>query len=172
MDEDKKLELKYKYAWNWFQYHAQQRLTSFRYFLLIVGALFVGYQKSFEGGQPAVLRVFISSFGILISVAFYLLEIRNEELVNCGRDSLDTIEKEIGLTIREGDKDRTHLNNSLDCLSNRIGYDKLKDITKHKTWFRVIYLYSGFVFLCSGFVFLCSGIVFLVLFLISLFLRK
>lgn len=146
MNEDKKLELQYKYAWDWFQYHAQQRLVAFRYFLIIVGALFVGYQKCLEeNGQPK-LKLFICLFGFLFSFAFYFLEIRNEELVNCGRDSLDKIEKDIGLTIREDDENRKHLKKP--WLLKKLMPEKWFNlITKHKFWFRVIYLISGFIFL-------------------------
>ena len=31
------------YAWNWFEYHAGQRLTSFNYFLILIGVVVVGY---------------------------------------------------------------------------------------------------------------------------------
>lgn len=36
-------EIAYKYAWDWFSYHAAQRLTTFRFFLIIIGVVVVGY---------------------------------------------------------------------------------------------------------------------------------
>lgn len=109
MNESEQRWLQFTYAWNWFEYHASQRLIAFRFYLIIIGA--VGW---------IFLRGDLSSIGILhgrffgaalsvVSLFFYLLEKRNNKLVNCGRFALDRLEKDMSFldtpyAIRQNDK--------------------------------------------------------------------
>ena len=86
-------------------------------------------------------------FGALASIAFWLLDIRNEELVNCGRNALDNLEEQVGLTtIRKDDKERVYLNNSLDPVSRRIPKCWQATVIKHSFWLRLIMLVTSIVF--------------------------
>ncbi len=80
------------YAWNWFSYHANQRLTAFHYFLIIVGFLVAGYTTSLDK-QLYTMQAAIGLVGVLISIAFLALDIRNEQLVDDGRDALRKLEQ-------------------------------------------------------------------------------
>lgn len=79
------------YAWAWFSYHANQRLTAFHYFLIIVGILATGYATSLEK-DLYLMQVILGTVGITISVAFLALDVRNATLVNDGRDALWNLE--------------------------------------------------------------------------------
>lgn len=159
MDEAKRVELALKYAWDWFNYHAAQRLTAFRAYLIILGVIALGYARFLEiGTTPA--RV-IGAFGALISVAFLLLDIRNTELVNCGRVALDTIEAEIGSAIREDDRKRRQLYGALGWLSQRLlrplGVREnepipgiLRELTLHQFWLRTILFLLFLAFLSAA----------------------
>lgn len=138
-------EIACKYAWDWFSYHAAQRLTTFRFFLIIIGVVIVGYFKCVELEWRG-LGFLIGLFGVLISIAFWLLEIRNEELVNCGRHALDKLEESAGLTIRKDDKDRTYLEESLDPVSRLIPPSWRPRAVKHRFWLRLIQLVTGIGF--------------------------
>lgn len=147
----KEIDIEYKYAWDWFSYHAAQRLIAFRFFLIIIGAVSVGYSTCLANKffWPSVI---ISSFGVFISVAFYFLEIRNEELVNCGRHALNKLEgreegekrEVIELKIRLDDYNREYLTESLDWFSRKLIPRILPaSLIKHRFWLRAIY---GFTF--------------------------
>lgn len=84
------------YAWNWFSYHAQQRLTAFHYFLIIVGFLIAGYITSLEN-DLYVVQAILGLVGVLISIAFLALDVRNTQLVDDGRDALRKIEKALNM---------------------------------------------------------------------------
>src|SRR5262245_11862963 len=84
------------YAWNWFNYHANQRLTAFHYFLIIVGFLVAGYIPCFEKNFYG-LQVVLGFVGFLISIAFLALDARNEQLVNDGRDALRKLEQALSM---------------------------------------------------------------------------
>lgn len=141
--ELKKLDIQYRYAWDWFSYHAGQRLMGFRFFLIIIGAVSIGYSQ-FLAEKDFIIRMIICLFGAFISLAFFFLEIRNEELVNCGRHALDELEEKIDLQIRENDRERKYLKESLGWplrLCPCVG-----KLTRHRFWLRRIYIVMFILF--------------------------
>jgi len=77
------------YAWKWFEYHASQRLIAFRFYMIIVGALgWIFLRGGFPIKHPIPLGISL----ILVSIFFYILEERNNRLVDRGRDALDEFE--------------------------------------------------------------------------------
>ena len=115
------------YAWGWFEYHAGQRMVAFRFFLILLSALVVGVATALKNGQH-VLGSAIAWFGSFISLAFFMLELRNEALVNVGRNAL------------------LHIENSDETLKGAPALqlfhaDRTRSIwTSHKLWLRAIYL--------------------------------
>lgn len=95
---DKKTPPTLTYAWNWFSYHASQRLTAFHYFLIIVGFLVAGYITCVDKKLYA-MQVVLGFVGVLISIAFLALDARNEQLVDDGRDALRKLEQALGMEI-------------------------------------------------------------------------
>lgn len=156
-DEEKQLkytEIALKYAWDWFSYHAGQRLRAFHFFLIIIGVVVVGYLKCVDEKWQG-FGFLIGLFGFFISIAFWILEIRNEELVNCARGALMKLEEQVGLTtIRKDDDARKHLKKSLDWFSwllsrlipARWRFKIGGTIVKHRFWLRLIYLVTGIAF--------------------------
>ncbi len=90
------------YAWNWFAYHANQRLQAFNFFLLIIAALATGYLTSLDKDYGP-LQIAIGVAGILISFAFLALDFRNEELVTDGRRALRMLERALEIDIHRSD---------------------------------------------------------------------
>ena len=79
------------YAWKMFQYQASQRMQAFNFFLVLMGGLFVGYAGALKEGQHG-LAAGISGFAAAVATAFFILDIRNADLVNIARDALKNIE--------------------------------------------------------------------------------
>ena len=77
------------HAWEWFKYHADQRLRSFYYFLITVGALSVMYSQPSSNNS---LRSILPILGAFICFVFYLLDIRNEELINNSKSILEKLQ--------------------------------------------------------------------------------
>lgn len=96
------------------------------------------------------MGILAAFFGVLISVGFWLLEIRNEELVNCGRHALDQIEKLTMLTIRKDDEERNYLDKSLGPVSKVIkkilGRKLFRGLLRHRVWLRLIFAFIGIAF--------------------------
>ena len=101
-------EERYRYAWDWFEYHAKQRLTTFNFFLIVLGA--IGYVYIF-GNQCIIkdLVVWLALLGAILSFLFLLLEVRNTILVDDGRHALEELEEISPLnksSIRYDDQER------------------------------------------------------------------
>jgi hypothetical protein len=103
-------ELDFQYAWNWFSYHASQRLTAFNFFLVLLGAILVGYSQA-ASHDVKVLGAALGLFGALVSAAFWVMDVRNTELVQCGRAALDQLEDSpvLHVRIRHSDGSRVYL---------------------------------------------------------------
>jgi hypothetical protein len=136
--DDKKTGPRLTYAWNWFNYHAQQRLTAFHYFLIIVGFLMAGYITCLDKTLK-LLQAVIGFVGIVISLAFWALDIRNGQLVDDGRDALRKLERALDMDIHRMDYDRLKEGEIL----------WLKVPTSHGVWFRRIQRMAILLFLLA-----------------------
>ena len=127
----------HQYAWKWFEYHAAQRLTGFRFFVLFFGVLVVAYRTSLRDNNFLLADV-VAWFGVFISIAFLVLEVRNEALVNVGREALIDLEEfDESLSARP----RLQL---LHIDRNRSRW------LSHKYWLRAIYVVCGVLFLIGA----------------------
>jgi len=124
----------HEYAWNWFEYHAGQRLTEFRFFLIFFGALALGFRIGLEDGNLIIARG-ICAFGVFVSFAFLMLDYRNEQLVNVGRDALMYLEQsnEPKLQLLNVDQHRS-------CW-----------LMSHGFWFKTIYVVCMVLFIIGAF---------------------
>jgi hypothetical protein len=90
------------YAWNWFSYHANQRLAAFNYFLVIVAVLTTGYLTCVDK-LFYMMQTILGIVGVLISLAFLALDFRNEQLVDHSRHALRALERSIEVEIHRLD---------------------------------------------------------------------
>ncbi len=86
-----------KLWWKYFEFHADQRLRAFYYYLIIIGALAFAYYYCSTFNLPKdaeqifnfrLFAPYISIFAAMVSIGFFFLEVRNVELINTGRDRL------------------------------------------------------------------------------------
>jgi hypothetical protein len=130
-----------RYAWDWFSYHASQRLTAFNFFLVLLGALLVGYVQAVVHDLPA-LGAALATFGVVVSAAFWAMDVRNAELVECGRVALDGLEPSLSMRIRADDDSRTFLPIVLRGQVERRIYARLTRDEHHKQRRQRFYTHS------------------------------
>jgi len=139
-------------AWKWFSYHAEQRLHSFRFFLTVIGLLGAAYgfcmRSPNESTYPVAIAV--SLFSAICSIGFWMLDVRNTELVWVGRVALGKIYSQIVKDIRNDDDQRTCLGESTGILSWPLEWKLLHFLTRHQLWFRVILILSFFLSLMGA----------------------
>jgi hypothetical protein len=73
----------YDHAWNWFKYHAEQRLTMIRYSVLILGAMVAGVGYLYRDHEY-FFSLIASLFGTLASYCFLRLDLRTADLIKLG----------------------------------------------------------------------------------------
>jgi hypothetical protein len=117
----------FEYAWEWFRYHAGQRLEAFRFFTVFLGLLAVAFAACLKEGYLRFIGG-IAVFIAFISFAFLVLEIRNEQLVEIGKDAL--------LQIEEMDEFQAF---PKECRLHTMGCEKRNRLLSHGIWFKVIY---------------------------------
>jgi hypothetical protein len=127
-DQDQKTRIEFDYAWGWFQYHAAQRLTAFNFFLIIVGLLLVGYAQAIDH-HWSPFGIGIGLLGMLVSMGFFALDMRNEELVDRGLDGLRTLELGLGVSFTKRPRSK---------------------LLRHRLWLRLIIGAVGFFFFLGG----------------------
>ena len=94
-------QMRFEYAWRWFDMHARQRVTMFNFFLLSTGVLANAYGILLREGfywQSAAVAV-IGAFAGLVSC---FLDVRNSQLVDMGEEALKKVEQEYLAPVVEG----------------------------------------------------------------------
>ena len=81
-----------EYAWRWFEYHANQRLTMIRFFLTIAAAIAAGTGYLWAK-EMFFLSMWLGVFGFIASFAFMRLDSRVSDLVELGENALKLQQK-------------------------------------------------------------------------------
>jgi len=140
------LNLRFDYAWKWFEYHAAQRVTMFNYFLLITGILASAYVVLLKEGL-FVIGTGLAVLGTLTSIGFLFLDCRNKQLVDLGEDVLEKLERydifttqfrtekhgksiQLGFLLRESEEAPRLDKNPIRWFTT--------NIVKHKFWIRTL----------------------------------
>ena len=82
------------YAWNYFQLHAEQRLKTFNFYIVIM-TLLIGAGYTLLSTQYSCIIVFIGGLISFFSFIFWKLDIRNKELIYNSEECLREIEKNL-----------------------------------------------------------------------------
>lgn len=92
MDKDSQNELR-DYAWKYFSLHAEQRLKTFHFFVIlstvITGGILTIAKDIINVGYAAPLAYLLS----ILTFVFYKLDLRNKELIKHGENALKTLEE-------------------------------------------------------------------------------
>lgn len=76
-----------QHGWDWFKYHADQRLTLLRYYLILFGAVATAYYSTITNTPFTSMGAAI--FGVIASITFYRLDQRVAKLIKLGEGVLD-----------------------------------------------------------------------------------
>jgi hypothetical protein len=152
----KKLEIELDYASGWFQYTASQRLTTFNFFLIVVGLLLVAYASAIEH-QWRLFGACIGFVGTAVSLGFLIIDVRNEVLVDKGLFALRELEADLRIALADPALDSKHLKDVLSqswigrrvsrCIYKRLRSERRERFFKYRFWFRCVIGTVGFAFL-------------------------
>ncbi len=80
-------KLRFDYAWKWFAYHAEQRMKSFNFMIIIFGILATAIVTAVDKKLFLVAEG-LSLFSVIVALLFSRLDRRNRDFVWLGQDML------------------------------------------------------------------------------------
>jgi hypothetical protein len=97
-DETTELQgMRFEFAWDYFDFHAKQRITMFNFFILLLPFLFGGvfYNLKVDAGlsHPFIAMV-IAAAGATVSMTFLLFDIRSRRLIHLSQTNLKLMEEQ------------------------------------------------------------------------------
>jgi hypothetical protein len=81
------------HAWEWFAFHAAQRMQTFNFFFVATAFLVAGYASLFEKNHKVACVVAL--LGAWVAYWFNRLDYRNRQLVKAGEDALAACEERL-----------------------------------------------------------------------------
>lgn len=101
MNKEKLDRLKFESdrLWQYFQYHAQQRIETLRFFIILSGVIITGAATVISRFEIKFLNIYLFaslSLGlmlVLFSIAFWMLDHRNNTMVRKSRDEIINLEE-------------------------------------------------------------------------------
>jgi hypothetical protein len=83
-------KLRLDFAWKHFDFHAKQRITMFQYFStlipLMTGEYLFFLKEKIPWQHQTESLIIISTIGAILSVVFFLLDVRNRQLYTISED--------------------------------------------------------------------------------------
>lgn len=128
MDDKQKDRLRL-YAWNYFSFHAEQRMKTFHFYLIIIIALTAGFVSAAVHLDATEFK-WLTSIGLLImffSIVFGFIDKRNATMVKNGEEALKWLDERENL--------HTCNNDELPHIMSIFGRDDYINSIKPKTPF-------------------------------------
>jgi hypothetical protein len=135
--------------WDWYKYHADQRLRSFNFFVVFVGGLFVLLGSADVNNHHLIARV-AAALGVLLSIGFFMLDVRNAQLVDIAGDAIKNPGTTLADVIRSADQ-KTITWGDINLV--RGSRPLLTSVARHRFVLRAIMLAAAIAFLviaCTG----------------------
>jgi hypothetical protein len=95
MPADDLAQARLNYVWDWWKFHAKQRTDMFNYFLIITGILANAYVTLLKDtNDHTAVMIGLGFLGVITSVGFCLLDVRNRRQLERATEILKRIESD------------------------------------------------------------------------------
>lgn len=154
MDEEIRKESR-NYAWSYFHFHAEQRLKTFNFYLIIATILTGGLitlltDDNFPYKIWSSILAFLLTF---ISFIFWKLERRNHQLVKNGEDALKHLDKNWELA--GDDKVLEIFERDEEAMRNKKLFPIIGPRLRYSSCFNMVFLIFGTLGLLLGAIIIC-----------------
>ncbi len=140
--EDDMFSAAHDYAWNWFQYHAGQRMNVFRFYFIVIAILFVGMIKFYDDNQYVPL-IILSLMVVVVSFLFYRLDTRSADLIKISERFLKKSEDRMSKLVGEEIKLTAHADKKDNDFTKQYNTTYFFSFRKIFRWFFVIFGFLG-----------------------------
>lgn len=86
----------HEHAWRWFEVCASQRMEMMNFFIVASAFLAAAYATGLQANLP-IVSIGVGVLGIIITLCFHLIEIRNRDLIRMGELALNVTEERMSL---------------------------------------------------------------------------
>ncbi len=90
--EEQQINNQRQYLWNYFQLHASQRLTTFKFYITISTIISTGYVATVGASVISILAILLGFILSLLSFIFWKLDSRNKQLIKNAEAALKCLE--------------------------------------------------------------------------------
>ncbi len=90
--EGQQISDQHQYLWNYFQLHASQRLTTFKFYITISTIISTGYVATIGASVITILAILLGLILSLVSFIFWKLDSRNKQLIKNAEEALKYLE--------------------------------------------------------------------------------
>ena len=159
MNDNQKSEIS-EHAWKYFSLHADQRLRTFHFYIIICAIIIGGLVSCFKETIDCRIGAIISLFLPFFSYIFFKLDQRNKQLIRHGEDALKFLESQY----KYKDVDSPHklkiflceesLTEKLKCQNKISTFDKL---FTYSTCINSVFIFFGLIGILSSILFLKYG---------------
>lgn len=134
-----KLDKIFDYSFDWFKFHAKQRQTGFQISLVFFGVGLAAITTAIVN-EIFCIAWFLSIIMAFFSIAFLIIESRNEKLVEFGKNALFELEEKFDCLedskCRIQHISKNHRDDFLKCF-----------IFTHQVWYKLIYIIFCIIFI-------------------------
>ena len=100
-------QMRFEYAWKWFDFHAEQRTKMFNYMLIGMGIFATAFVTAVDKRLELEAAI-LSSAAVVIALVFCFIDHRNRQLYIVAMDVLIDMEKSVVFADRTGNVFRNH----------------------------------------------------------------
>jgi len=141
-----------EYAWKYFSHHADQRLKTFNFYLLLVTVVFGGLLAYLKDAKVPALAAPVGLLLSFVSLVFWKLDRRNRDLIVHSEAML----KQIEVDIPDSEVPATcRLFGNEEQQTSQVRQDRRINVWNPFSWFRPLYTYSD----CFRAIFWVIGII-------------
>ena len=102
-------QMRFDYAWKWFDFHAEQRTKMFNYMLIGMGIFATAFVTAVDK-KLELEAALLSSVAVIVALVFCFIDHRNRQLYLVAMDVLIDIERNLAFAGRPGNTFLDHLN--------------------------------------------------------------
>ena len=118
-------QMRFDYAWKWFDFHAEQRTKMFNYMLIGMGIFATAFVTAVDK-KLELEAALLSSVAVIVALVFCFIDYRNRQLYLVAMDVLIDVERNLAFAGRKDNTFLDHRNESQRYgISSRVAWDDM-----------------------------------------------
>ena len=160
MDDKYRIEMA-EHAWQYFTLHAEQRLRTFHFFVILCAVIIGGLATCVNSAEDCRIGAVISLFLSFFSYIFFKLDQRNKQLIKHGEEALKFLDSQYELHDENDTPHVLKIFSSEEYITQKLKSDKqqfvLNKLYTYSTCFNTVFAMFGLSGIIMSLLFLFYG---------------